>query len=884
MNLRDLRLRLRAVFSPRRVERELDDELTFHIEMETRKHVAAGLSPADARARARARFGSPALVAERCRDARGTAFVDASMRDVSYALRTFRRAPGIALTIVATVALGLGLVAVVFTIFSAFVFRTDAVQDPDSLFAIERPQSPGSSGRARFTRPEYERLREETGVFSDVCGQLMDITSRIDGRMMEGQLVTGNFFQVLGVSATRGRTLMPEDEAPSGGRPVMVISHTGWSRLFARDPNIVGRDVVVRGFRYQIVGVMPEGFRGLALAAPDYWAPLSLVGQFRPFLAGREDRVGIDVVGRLKPGMSRRTAVAGLGVWASGGAMPTTQREPRIWLEPAGSVLPLSPRAVLNFSPLFFAFGLILLIGCANVANLLLARAASRQREIGIRLSLGASRRRVVRQLLTESLVLAIASGAFALVISRIVLDGSVAAIMRTMPPELAEMVSVGAPATDWRVVVFLVCAAVISTICFGLLPALQATRLDLVRAMRGEATGNARPNRARNVLIVTQVTASALLLICASIFLRGALRASAFDPGLRTSDTVIVEIVNEPYRTAMVAAATAAPPVATVAASWPGGPLNRPRDAFASAGPVKQSRVSYRFVSPEYFTVLGIGRLTGRVFTQTEARANAAVAVVSDTTARQIWPNGDAIGQVLRLERDPDSATGGADEPPLASQIFTVIGVVRDVAGFRISGFSEAGVYVPATAAMAETDLIVRVHGDPELARRDLLERLTTIDPSMGQVLTLRTLGRLETYPLQIGFWLTVLLGGLALMLTLSGIFSVLSYLVAQRTKEIGVRMALGATTGDVTRLVLWQSLRLVGIGSTAGGALAWSLATAFMATPAAARIGGIVDVFDPLAYGGSLLCIVAACIVASATPLLRAARIDPIAALRQE
>jgi predicted permease len=881
MPWRDLRLRVRALLSPRRVERELDDELAFHLEMETRKLVAAGLSPDDARARARARFGSPAVAAEECRDARGTTFVETCLQDAAYAVRGFRRAPTVALTIVGTVALGLGLVAAAFTVFNHFVFHVDAVRDPGQLFAVERPRS-GNSDRARFTRQEYEALRRDAGVFSDACAVLMDVTSRIDGRMMEGHIVTGNYFAVLGVDAAHGRTLAPADDVRPG-RPVMVLSHSGWSRLFASDPNVLGRRVLINGFHYEIVGVTPEGFRGLSFLAPDYWAPLSLVGQIRPWLAGREDMLGIDVIGRLKPGLSKRTALAGLAVWASGGSVsnPGGRGGASIRLQHRSTAIPLSPEVVLAFSPLFFAFGLILMIGCANVANLLLARAVSRQREIGIRLSLGASRRRIVRQLLTESLLLALASAACALAISRVILDATTSLLMRTMPPEFAEMVSLSAPAADWRVAVFLLIAAVISMAFFGLAPALQAASWGVAALSRGASLGST--NRSRNALIVVQVTASALLLICAGVFLRSAWHASTVDPGLRIADTIMIEINNEPFRSAMVAAVAAEPSVRAVAASWP-EPLSRPHVAFAgpaaAEGPAGRSTVAYRFVSPEYFSVLDVGVLRGRAFTQAEATSKAALAVVSAATARQIWPNGDAVGQVMRLEPE----TRRSDDLPLPSQTFVVVGVARDVAGFRIAGYSEAGVYLPTTPARVDTGLVARVDGDPELARRALLQRLTAIDPNMGMVMTLRTVGRLETYPLKVAFWLTVVLGGLALLLTLSGIFSVLSYLVEQRRKEIGVRIALGATGGDVTRLVLWQSLRVVGAGLLIGGGMAWSLATLLMSTPVAARIGDIVRVFDPLAYTVSLLCIVTACALAASIPALRAARIDPIATLRQD
>ena len=284
MNLRRLKLRARALLAPRRVERDLDEELAFHIERETQKHIANGISPAEARTRAMARFGSVTVAADECRDARGTALVDNVVRDVRYACRSFRRAPLVALTIVTTVGLGLGLVAVVFTILNAFIFRVDEVRNPHELFAVERQRSANAEPES-FTRPQYEALVRETGVFSDAFARTPDIDSWIEGRRMEGPLVTGNFFHVLGVSAARGRTLTPSDDEP-GGRPAIVLSHRAWSRHFASDPGVLSRTVLVNGAPFQVVGVMPEGFRGLTVAAPDFWAPLSLLGQFRRAHAG----------------------------------------------------------------------------------------------------------------------------------------------------------------------------------------------------------------------------------------------------------------------------------------------------------------------------------------------------------------------------------------------------------------------------------------------------------------------------------------------------------------------------------------------------------------------------------------------------------------------
>jgi predicted permease len=884
MTWSDLKLRARALLSPRRVERELDEELAFHLERETRKHLADGLSDAEARRRALARFGSVPLVADQCRDARGTAWIDSSVRDIYYAFRTFRRAPLAAVTIVTTVALGLGLVAVVFTFFNVFVFRVDAVQNPDELFAVERPRA-ADGDRVPFTRVDYDALRSETKVFVDAFAMLPDIDSRIDGRMMAATLVSGNFFQVLGVNAAFGRTLTPADDERHSPRPVIVLSHKGWSRRFANDPSVIGRSVVVNGRPYEIVGVMPDGFRGLMVGAPDYWAPLSLLGEVRPIHAGREDGVGIDIVGRLRPDISRQSALARLAVWDSqrsgGGAID--RRDVNITLAPRQGTLPQPAEALLLFTPLFFAFGLILLIGCANVANLLLARGISRQREIGVRLSLGASRRRIIRQLLTESLLLALASAALGFAVSRAVLGVAIYAVTSTMPPDLGD-ITIEAAAADWRVVLFLIAGAMASTVFFGLAPALQATRIELVRAVRGELTRDARPTRARHALIGVQVTASALLLICSAVFLRSAFAAASVDPGIRTSDTVAIDIVNEPFREVMVQAVTAEPLVTAVAASWPDA-LGRSRAAFAEGDPaVGRSTLSFKFVSPEYFSVLGIDVVRGRGFMPNERTPSAAVAVVSEAVARQLWPASNAVGQVLHLEPDPNSETRRVDEPALPVRAFTVVGVVRDVAGFRFAEYKEAGIYVPTSAAMAETSLTVRVQGSPEQARVALLQRLTAIDPNMGQIITMKTVAGMETYFLQIAFWVTLVLGGLALVLTLSGLVSVLSYLVEQRMKEIGVRMALGATTTNVGRLVLVQSVRPVGFGVLAGSAMAMGLAIMLMSTPAAEQIGAIVHVFDPVAYAASLACIVSACVVAALIPALRAARIDPMAALRQE
>ena len=835
-------------------------------------------------------------------DTMNLGLVDGLVRDVLYTGRSIRRAPLASLTIVTTVALGLGLVAVVFTFLNEVIFRADEVRNPHELFALER-QRPAEAEPTSFTRAQYDALIRETSAFSDAFATT-DINSRIDGRRMEGTLVTGNFFHVLGASAARGRTLTPSDDERRDGQ-VIVLSHRAWSRYFASDPGVLTRTVVVNGASFQVVGVMPEGFRGLTVAAPDFWTPLSLVGHFRRLDAGRERSVGIGIVGRLKPGLSREQAHAELRVWDSQRAAEDSVARPapsrvegpapsrvegppslidgrasNLILEPRQGTVPLSADVMLLFAPLFLAFGLILMIACANVANLLLARGVSRQREIGIRLAMGASRRRIIQQLLTESLLLALLSAALAFGISRLVLTAAVYTLTSTWTA--IGDIRLAVPAADWRVAVFLVGGAMISTMFFALAPALQATRVELVRAMRGEVVRDARPGRARNALVALQVTASVLLLICSAIFLRSAWGAATIDPGVRTADTVFVSIANEQARSALLEAVKSEPSVVSVAASWPGA-LGGGRAAFAEASAVSdKSPIAYTFVSPEYFSVLGIDIVRGRGFTPTERSASVAVAVVSESVARRLWPGRDAIGQVLRLERDQTGGAPAPDEPPLLSRTFDVVGIARDVPGFRFVSSNQAVVYVPIAAEAAQTSLTVRVHGDPESARLALVERLAAIDPNTSEVMTLRTITFMVAYVLRMAFWLTLVLGALALVLTLSGLFSVLSYLVEQRGREIGVRMALGATRRSIGTFVLAQIAGPVGVGMLLGGSLTAALGAVLLAT--FAPIGTVVRLFDPVAYAASLLCIITACACAALIPALRAVRSDPVAALRQD
>jgi predicted permease len=888
-----LRSRFRSLFFRETRESDLNFELQLHLEREAERLQATGLSPDEAHRQARRLFGGVDQIKEDCRDARGTVLFESVLRDIRFSWRSFRRAPLVAVTIVTTVALGLGLIAVVFTILNAAIFRPDAVRNPSELFSITRQRSGGAEPEI-FTRPQYEALLRETGVFSEAFGITSDVQSWIEGIRREGRLVTGNFFRVLGVSAARGRTLTPSDDEP-GRPPVIVLSHRAWSQQYASDPDVVNRTIRVNGASFQIVGVTPEDFRGLSIiAAPDFWAPLSVLDQIRPS-QGREGAFGFQIVGRLKTDISRAQGLAQLLAWDSRRS-PEVSREramASLALESRTGTIPLSTDVMLAFVPLFFAFGLILMIGCANVANLLLARSVARQREIGIRLAIGASRRRIIWQLLIESLLLALISAALAFVISRLVLEGVVYVVIATFPADIGNIRLVVPPA-DWRVALFLLAGAMVSTLLFALAPALQATRVELLRAVRGEVVRDGRPGRARDGLVALQVTGSVMLLICAAVFLRSSWAAATIDPGIRTAGVLGVRVVDEQRRGAILDVLRREGSVDSVAGSWPagfGGLGGLPASAQGAGAKVS---VTYEFVTPEYFDVFDIRLVRGRGFSETERSESAAVAIVSEGVARQLWPGRDPVGQVVRVEPHPLVLTGGEAEsgvrnpndPKLQARSVAVVGVARDVAGFRLGGarLGGAGIYMPITTETAAAALTIHVRADTERARQQLVDRLAAIDPNMAEISTMRTIARAEVYLLTIPFWLTLILGVLGLLLTFSGLFSVLSYLVEQRTREIGVRMALGATSRGIVALVMSQSARPVGFGLLLGGGLTLALGAVLLATRAAAQIGSTVHVFDPLAYAAGVLWIVAACASAALIPSLRAARIDPVAALRQD
>ena len=871
MNWTDLMLRLRAILFPQSAEQDLNDELAFHIEMQTRKNREQGMSPADAAQAARKQFGRPAAIEEQCRDERRINFVETIFQDIRYALRSFRQVPTFSLTVVATIGLGLGVNAAVFTIFNAYVLRPLAVRDPYSLYLYGYRDRAGK--QHAFNWQQFQRVQAANNpVFSEIQG-VMGLPVRVDGRQCFSELVTGNYFRMLGVNAILGRTLTPEDSAVPGRDPVMVLSSSSWHNHFAADPDIIGKKILIHGYPIEVVGVAQDGFGGLGDLPRDFWIPITMSPQLLqsgdPFQQSNAEPVYI--IARLKPGITEDQA-KGLLSATLGQLTPDAKpadRATSVYLESRATSVHLGYEGLLIVMPILTAFALILLIACANVANMMLARAMARRREIAIRLSLGAARSRLIRQLLTESIVLALPAAALGFLISRLVISGGVRMMLAALPAEFADFFRVAPLDPDFRVFLFMLLAAVASGLLFGLAPAIQATRGDFGKAFR--------PQRLRSVLVVFQVATCSLLLVCAGILLTGANGVYNLKTGLHTNDVVWMTMV-EQSRPRVIAELNRQPLIASFAAT-----SNVPFDAgfpslHLSARDKKLDVSSYDYVSPEFFDVFGIPIQRGRNFSRGEAQSDVPMVIVSETVAQRLWPDRDPIGESLHL--DPDLRSYLGRRTPLRYQDVEVIGVARDVnTGLVEDQASRSLIYFPATTQRADTKLVLRVKGDTEAARQAIDRALAAAAPgSVDRIHKMDEQVAGRVYPFRVTSWISMFLGVLALLLTITGIYGVIAYLVQQRTKEMGIRKALGATAVSMIAMVMKQSLRLSLMGIAIGGVISFGVSRLLSSALV------VVKDFDPVAMASGTAIVLAACLLASVYPSLKAARVDPMTTLRHD
>ena len=825
----------------KRFEVDLEEEIRIHREMS-----------------GEAAFGSVALVMEQSREVWGLAWFETWKQDVRYALRGFRRSPAFVLGVVGAIGLGIGLNTTMFTVFNGYVLRPFAVHDPYGLYGFSWHDKAGRGHS--FSVAQYEDLRRSTATFSDVLAYV-SFVAQVDGRSLFGGLVSGNYFSTLGVGMMHGRPLLPDDNAA-----VMVVSYKAWRNKFAGDPDLVGRKVYLRGQPFEVVGITSPGFAGVENLPAGFWVPLQAWSALMEGddLFGPKQPARLSLIGRLQPGATPESAKAALLPWLRHAAADAAGVSLRLNATP----VPLEPDTVLSFIPLFTAFGLVLLIACANVSNMMLARALARRREIAIRISLGAARARLVRQLLTESILLALPAALLGFAIAAATLAGAQRLLFATLPPALGKVVAIEGMDPDWHVFLFAVAASTGAALVFGLLPAVQSTRVQLTAA---------RPARLRNILVVTQVAVCTLLLISTAVVLRSQGRAAAQPVGLDTRGVWDVRVLSR-HQQKVIDQLAAEPGVEAVAAAARTPLFGSPRHIqIVPAGRNQRIEVAYNLVSADYFSVFRLSMLRGRSFTPAEAEAEAAVTVVSDSTARRLWPGQDAVGQTIAIA-SPSSADASSVRVPHFTAVH-VIGVTRDVINVGAgNGSEEASLYFPTHAGIyGNESVLVRMKDTRADALARLESVLNRIAPSMASaIIAMDDMVALQLYPFRVTAWVGEFLAGVALLLTVSGIYGVMSYLVSQRTKEIGIRVALGADVGSVVRLVIRQSAWLAGVGAAVGVGLALAIAPVF------AHVMEVIRPYDWLPYAATAALLLFGAAAASYAPAKRAVAIDPVRTLR--
>ncbi len=806
------------------------------------------------------------------------------LQDIRYGVRTLLRTPGFTLTAVTVLALGIGVTATVFSLANAFFLRPLPVSDPETIVRVYSNQHSNTPYRS------YLEDRERNSTLAGLAAfQIQSFGIRIDAETeaIFGQIVSGDYFPVLGVAPARGRLLAPSDDR-TDAPPAAVLSHGFWKRRFTASPDVIGRTIALNDQPFTIVGVGAEGFTGLMTPlAVDLWVPLAADVRLRPALdaATRLDTLSLHMVGRLKPTVDRHHAQADLDtigrqLRASAGQPGQGQA---VTVHGSAVLHPeIAPAVMVFLSVLMTLVVLVLLIVCVNVANLVLARAAGREAELAIRQSLGAGRKRLIRQLLTENLLVSLAGAAGGLAIAFWSTQLLMAVQLPTPFPLALDL------SLDVRVLAFTSIAAVAATLAFGLMPALSASRIDLVRAVKGVGGNGPRHGRLRSVFLVAQVSMSVLLLVAAGLFVRSNDNVRSVDPGFDAAQVLVASIDLE---TRGYSAARGREFVRALAERLDGVPgvvsanvvdivpvtlSNRTTDLLrdgdvdpAPGQPPPTPQIYTNAVGPGHFRTLGIAMVAGRDFTERDDVAAPRVAIVNETLARRFWPGKSGLGQRLR----PFGAGANARE------LIEIVGVVADSKYVTVGEAERPFLYRPfAQAYTPRPTMLVRSAGMPASVLPAITQEVRALDPGLAvfNVSSLVDATSISLLPARIAGDLLAALGILALALAALGIYGVLSFVVRTRTREIGLRVALGATPGAVTLMVVRQAMIWTGAGAVIGMTLAFLL-TRFLD----ALLYGI-SATDPATFGGVALLLVLVTLVAALVPAVRASRLDPLAALR--
>ncbi len=863
------------MFRHPRQDEDFLKEIEAHLELETDRLVGEGLARDDARAAAQRAFGNVTRTREDFHERSRLVWLEQTLLDLRYAARGLRQRPAFLLTTVLTLAVGIAVVTVAFTVFNAYVLRPYAVRSPETLHRLSWRTETG--GSASFRWRDYEAMRDRRDLFDGVVAQDLERVT-LNARPVTVALVSANYFTELAPRMSFGRALTTIDAQPPA--TTAVIAHHVWTALFAADPAIIGRSAELSGRTFTIVGVAGPEFAGLGEAPVDAWLLYPVYASLlKPALLGDQQPWSVDVLGRLQPGIHIGQAEAAVAPMLA--ALRADQEPLRVTVKPEPTPIPLDGELLLIVMPIFAAFGLVLVTACANLSNVMLARAVARHREIAVRLSIGASRGRIIRQLLAEGVLIALLAGATAVAMASWSLRLATTVFFAALPPSFSEIIRLAPLTLDARVLAFAAIVSLAATVLFALLPAVQASRVPLMSALHDRVAGSWRDSRFRDVLITGQVAVSMVLVVAALTFTRGGLALGTVD--LRYDIDQVVSLTPLADARALipqVASQLAADPRVEAVSVTGGNPLkgratNR-RLAVSPAGSHTPTIARFTFVAPGYFELLRLRIDQGRSFTADEANG-APVAIVSAATAAALWPDQNAIGKTLAIEPANGRPVVDLDMPAV-----TVVGVARDViSGFIADGLDATHLYLPLAADDGYASAVL-VRGRPgaDLTKTvlpELYQRLGA-DPQAFETLPLVELRAAQLFPLQAAALIGALLGLIALVLSVSGLFGVLTYNVNQRTREIGIRMALGASAAAVVRLVMHQSARLAVVGAALGLVVAFGV---MRAMDAAVQFDE-VSMLDAVAFAAAPLLVLSAAALAALQPARRATNVHPAITLR--
>ena len=892
---RQIWLSLQTLFRRSRSTQRLNDEIQFHLDQQIAENLASGMSPEEARYTAMRTFGNPTFVKEETRDTWGWAWLEQIAYDLRYALRTLRKNLGFTVVAVLTLALGIGANTAIFSLINALGLRPLPVQKPEELVLIMPANE--RNGDFGFSYPLYKAVRDENrtlaGAFVSAGGPMnVSVDGQAELAPNGGGYVSGSYFSVLGVEAVAGRTFTPAEDKVPGQNPVAVISYRYWRRRFALSPSVIGKTIYLNGVPFTIIGVTPPRFFGIEVGrSPDITVPMTMYPQLNSGSTQLSDPGSwwLVALARLRPGISAEQATADLSAIFEHYMEERGLRTEDLRIKLRPGAWGLSPREKLapGAITLMTLVGLVLLIACTNVANLLLARGTARQREIALRLSIGAGRGRLIRQLVTESLLLALMGGSASFLFASWGTQG----IVKLVPDEVGLDLS-----PDSRVFLFAAGITVLAGVLFGLAPAFRATRISLVQGLQGgvrHGQTQSSPNRLRNGLVVSQVMLSTVLLFTAGLLTHSLRELLSAELGFRPEHVLVLSadptligyqgsrLVNL-YKD-LLQHARAVPGVMSASLSHNGlvtratwGDIVSVPGYTPGPGEVTESRFSP--VSSDFFRTVGTPIVLGRDFRDQDNETGPKVAIVSEAFARHFFweQNGvqKALGQTIGLGADQNLGQ------------FQIVGVAKDSKQRKIDEPPSRVVYFPFLQAdlplssMSHMTMEVRTASEPAAMTNAIRQELLAVEKNLP-IYDVKTLTQQveESLVEQRAFtWLVSLFGMLALLLASVGLYGVIAYSTVRRTGEIGIRMALGADHRDVMAMVLREALRLTAIGVVIGLALAVATGRVISSV-----LYGVSAADPPTIIGASVLMFVAAGL-AGYLPARRAMRVDPMVALRYE